>query len=126
MTEIENNSSKSPIPLRINGPKIFGVRPDSPFLFKIAAIGEEPIEFMVENLPNSLKLNFSVQKNSPAAVSVYSVNGKEIMQSRLKTLNVGTNTVTLNLGKDQLSTGPYYAKLNVGGEVSVAKFSVVK
>ena len=41
---------------RINGPKIFGVRPGSPFLYTIPATGERPMEFAADNLPPGLKL----------------------------------------------------------------------
>jgi alpha-galactosidase len=42
---------------RINGAKIFGVRPGSPFLFTIPATGERPLKFAVTNLPAGLKLD---------------------------------------------------------------------
>jgi alpha-galactosidase len=42
---------------RINGPRVFGVRPGSPFLFKIPATGERPIHFAVAGLPKGLKLD---------------------------------------------------------------------
>ncbi|MGC9055889.1 MAG: NPCBM/NEW2 domain-containing protein [Candidatus Saccharicenans sp.] len=42
---------------KINGPKIFGVRPSSPFLFTIPATGERPMTFAAEGLPAGLKLN---------------------------------------------------------------------
>ncbi|MCX6152188.1 MAG: putative Ig domain-containing protein [Ignavibacteriales bacterium] len=41
---------------KINGAKIFGVRPDSPFQFTIAATGNRPIEFFADGLPSGLKL----------------------------------------------------------------------
>jgi alpha-galactosidase len=41
--------------LRINGPKIFGVRPGSPFLFTIPATGKKPMKYEVLNLPDGLK-----------------------------------------------------------------------
>jgi len=37
---------------RINGAKIFGVRPGSSVLFTIAATGDRPMEFSAENLPD--------------------------------------------------------------------------
>ncbi|PGH37939.1 MAG: alpha-galactosidase [Candidatus Nephrothrix sp. EaCA] len=46
--------SKKP---RLNGAKIFGVRPGSPVLFRIAASGEAPMTFSVANLPKGLKLD---------------------------------------------------------------------
>ncbi len=42
---------------RINGAKIFGVRPGSPFLFTIAATGERPLIFSTSNLPEGLHLD---------------------------------------------------------------------
>ena len=49
----------TPVPAatpRINGAKIFGVRPGHPFLFTIPATGQRPMEFAVENLPAGLKV----------------------------------------------------------------------
>ena len=48
----------SPKP-RINGPKIFGVRPGRPFLFAIPASGTRPMEFIAEGLPAELVLDKS-------------------------------------------------------------------
>ena len=42
---------------RINGPAIFGVRPDHPFLYHIPATGERPMEFSADNLPAGLALD---------------------------------------------------------------------
>ncbi len=42
---------------RINGAKIFGVRPNSQFLYTIPATGERPMTFSVENLPKGLKVD---------------------------------------------------------------------
>lgn len=42
---------------KINGAKVFGVRPNSPFLFKIPATGKKPLQYNVENLPEGLNVN---------------------------------------------------------------------
>ena len=42
---------------KINGAKIFGVRPGSPFIFRIPATGIRPITFSTENLPEGLSLD---------------------------------------------------------------------
>lgn len=47
---------KPPKTPRINGPKVFGVRPGSPFLFTIPASGERPMRFEVEGLPAGLQV----------------------------------------------------------------------
>lgn len=42
---------------RINGARVFGVRPGSPFLFTISATGRRPIAFAAENLPEGLRVD---------------------------------------------------------------------
>jgi alpha-galactosidase len=42
---------------RINGAKVFGVRPGHPFLFRIAATGERPLHFRADKLPAGLMLD---------------------------------------------------------------------
>jgi alpha-galactosidase len=44
----------APAAPRINGAKVFGVRPGSPFLYTIPATGERPMTFFVENAPSLL------------------------------------------------------------------------
>src|SRR5262249_49069902 len=48
---------KPPAEPRINGPKVFGVRPASPFLYAIPATGERPMSFSAKGLPAGLKLD---------------------------------------------------------------------
>ena len=42
---------------RINGPRIFGVRPGSPFLYRIPCTGERPMTFAADGLPEGLALD---------------------------------------------------------------------
>jgi alpha-galactosidase len=42
---------------RINGARIFGVRPNAPVQFTIAATGTRPLEYSVEHLPKNLTLD---------------------------------------------------------------------
>ena len=42
---------------RINGPKVFGVRPSHPILFTIAASGQRPMKFSADDLPKGVKLD---------------------------------------------------------------------
>ena len=42
---------------RLNSSRIFGVRPGSPFLFKIAATGARPLRYRAEHLPSGLTLD---------------------------------------------------------------------
>ncbi len=48
---------KAPLTPRINGPKIYGVRPGNDFLFRIPATGERPMTFSAKGLPAGLKLD---------------------------------------------------------------------
>ena len=50
----------TPPPLRIpriNGPHMYGIRPGTPFLYRIPCTGERPIKFGAKNLPTSLSLD---------------------------------------------------------------------
>jgi alpha-galactosidase len=42
---------------QINGPGVFGVRPDAPFLYTVPATGERPMTFFADGLPDGLKLD---------------------------------------------------------------------
>jgi alpha-galactosidase len=46
----------SPEP-RINGARVFGVRPGSPLLYKVAATGERPMRFEADRLPEDLVID---------------------------------------------------------------------
>lgn len=41
----------------INGPLVYGVRPGSPFLYRIPCTGDRPMKFSAENLPSGLTLD---------------------------------------------------------------------
>jgi len=43
---------------RINGPKVYGVRPGSPFLYRIPCTGERPMLFRADDLPEGLTLDY--------------------------------------------------------------------
>ncbi|MCX6878110.1 MAG: NPCBM/NEW2 domain-containing protein [Verrucomicrobia bacterium] len=51
---LTSNSGPQP---RINGARVFGVRPGSPFLFTIPATGERPMTFSARDLPTGLTLD---------------------------------------------------------------------
>lgn len=48
---------KPPATPRINSAGVYGVRPGSPFLFRIAATGDRPMTFSAKKLPEGLKLD---------------------------------------------------------------------
>jgi alpha-galactosidase len=53
----EIRTPKPPAAPRVNGPAVFGVRPGSPFLYRIPATGQRPIEFTVDHLPAGLQID---------------------------------------------------------------------
>jgi alpha-galactosidase len=80
----------SPKP-RINGAKVFGVRPGSPFMFTVAASGERPMKFTAENLPAGLKLDEQtgritgvLAKKGETVVGLKAVNGLGTAERKLK------------------------------------------
>jgi alpha-galactosidase len=48
---------QAPAAPRVNGARVFGVRPGNPFLYQIPASGERPMSFSAEGLPAGLKLD---------------------------------------------------------------------
>ena len=42
---------------RINGPALYGVRPGRPFLYRIPATGDRPVQFSIQGLPAGLTLD---------------------------------------------------------------------
>ena len=48
---------QSPHAPRINGARVFGVRPGHPFLFAIPATGDRPMKFAVKHLPKGLSVD---------------------------------------------------------------------
>ena len=42
---------------RINGPSVYGARPNHPFLYRIPATGKRPMQFFASGLPQGLKLD---------------------------------------------------------------------
>jgi len=42
---------------KINGPRLFGVRPGRPFIYRIPCTGKRPMTFSVVNLPEGLSVN---------------------------------------------------------------------
>ncbi len=53
----EMRTPKPPDAPRIHGPKIYGVRPGHPFLYRIPCTGIRPIRFSAKHLPATLKLD---------------------------------------------------------------------
>ena len=48
---------KAPATPRINGASVFGVRPNSPFIYHVPATGDRPMKFSASGLPKGLKID---------------------------------------------------------------------
>jgi alpha-galactosidase len=60
----------------LNGPKVYGVRPGHPFLYRIPCTGTRPISFSAAHLPSTLKLDANtgiISGVSPAEAGAYTV-----------------------------------------------------
>ncbi|WP_379963868.1 NPCBM/NEW2 domain-containing protein [Epilithonimonas sp. UC225_85] len=80
---------------RINSATVFGIRPGSPFLFRIPATGERPMTFSVKDLPKGLKLDSKtgiitgkLDKRGTYEVDLMAQNAKGKTSKKLK-INCG-------------------------------------
>jgi alpha-galactosidase len=86
---------KSSATPRINSAAVYGVRPGSPFLFRIPATGELPMTFSAKGLPTGLKLDSKtgiitgkLDKNGIFEVNLIAQNAKGKTSKKLK-INCG-------------------------------------
>ena len=80
---------------KINGPKVYGVRPGHPVIYRLPVSGERPMTYSVENLPEGLKfdaktgiLTGSVAKRGDYALRFTAKNAKG-SATRTFTVKVG-------------------------------------
>lgn len=94
---------KAPASPRINGPKVYGVRPGHEFLFRIAAIGERPMTFDAKGLPAGLMLN----KNTGIISGETKKEGKyEIMLSAKNKKGINSRKLTIVVSTQIALTPP--------------------
>lgn len=88
---------------RINGPKIFGVRPGHPIVFTIPATGERPLTFSAKNLPKGVRVEETMGKvsGSIAQPGEYVIT----LQARNK-LGVATRVFKIVVGEAIALTPP--------------------
>jgi len=82
---------ESPKP-KINGARVFGVRPGHPFLFKVAATGNRPMTFSAANLPKGLVLD----PKSGIITGVVKDRGESVVTLKAKN-DLGTATRKLKI-----------------------------
>jgi alpha-galactosidase len=94
----------SPSP-RVNGPRVLGARPGSPFLYRIPATGERPMAYSAENLPAGLSLDpatgiitGSIAERGETAVTLKAANKLGAAARDLKIVCGDTLALTPHLG----------------------------
>jgi alpha-galactosidase len=95
---------QSPKP-RINGARVFGVRPGSPVLFTVPATGERPITISAKNLPAGLQLDpqsgiitGSLAEKGTYVVTLRAQNAKGTAERALKIVCGDTIALTPPMG----------------------------
>jgi len=88
---------------RINGPKVFGVRPGHPLLFTIPTTGKRPIDFSAQNLPQGVELD---EKKGRLTGQVHTPGTYQIELKAQNKLGFDTSTLTLEVGEKIALTPP--------------------
>ncbi|HUB25292.1 MAG TPA: NPCBM/NEW2 domain-containing protein [Tepidisphaeraceae bacterium] len=90
---------------RINGARVFGVRPGHPVLYTIAATGQRPMSFGADGLPDGLsvdpqtgRITGSVAQPGTYALSLTASNALGTSHSQLKLIVGGTIALTPQMG----------------------------
>jgi alpha-galactosidase len=124
----EIRTPKPPATPRINGPGIFGVRPEHPFLHHIPATGDRPMEFSADKLPAGLKLDSktgditgSLKKPGDYVVTLQAKNAKGSAQKKFKIVVGETIALTPPMGWNSWN---HYAS-RVSAEVVLANAKAV-
>jgi alpha-galactosidase len=93
---------RSPETPQIHGAKVFGVRPNSPFLFQIAATGKRPIEYSALGLPASLQLD----KATGQITGVLGISGSYPITLRAENSLGATERQLLVIAGDRVALTP--------------------
>ncbi|MGD0583585.1 MAG: putative Ig domain-containing protein [Bacteroidales bacterium] len=88
---------------RINGTRLFGVRPGSPFLYRIPATGDRPMKYDVVNLPDGLACN---ESNGQITGSLGNAGEYEVTFRVTNTKGKAERSFKIVCG-DQLALTPY-------------------
>lgn len=87
---------------RINGADVFGVRPNSPLLFKVAATGEKPLKYIATGLPAGVTLDQATGLITGRLASKGTYDLKVTVSNKKGSV---TKTITLICG-DQIALTP--------------------
>jgi alpha-galactosidase len=96
---------KAPPQPRINGARVVGVRPGSPFLFTVPATGEKPMTISAKNLPAGLQLDPQsgcitgvLRENGTSVVTLRAENARGAAERALKIVCGDTIALTPPMG----------------------------
>jgi alpha-galactosidase len=106
---------------RINGARIFGVRPGSPFLFRISATGERPMTFTSSGLPEGLRLDANTGiitgtliERGTYVVGLKAANARGTAERALRIVVGDTIALTPIMGANTYGGwGPFVSEANV-------------
>lgn len=87
----------------INGPKVYGNLPKTPFLYKIPATGERPMTFKAKGLPRGLKLD---RKTGIITGKVRRKGTWEVMLTATNTLGSDSRRLRIEIGDKICLTPP--------------------
>lgn len=88
---------------RINGAKVFGARPGSPFLFQVPASGDKPLTFSATNLPAGLSLDSATGRITGSVATPGSHKVKITVTNKL---GAATSTLRIEIGEALCLTPP--------------------
>ena len=88
---------------QINGPKVFGVRPNHPIIFTIPTTGKRPIVFSASNLPKGVKLNTTTGMISG---TIAKAGNYLITLKAQNALGIATRTLKIVVGENIALTPP--------------------
>jgi len=87
---------------KINGASVFGVKPGSPVLYKIAATGEIPLQYAVDDLPKGLQID----GKTGIITGVLTKKGNYILKAKVSNAKgIAEKNITLKVG-DLLALTP--------------------
>jgi len=84
---------------------------------------KQTLQVFPNPVKNQLQLNILADKTCIANVYIIDVSGRIVSRFNEK-LQQGNNSISWN-GASYLSTGSYYLKLDIGGEVLTTKFNII-
>ncbi len=88
---------------KVNGAKVYGVRPGAPFLYRIPATGERPMHFSADGLPRGLKLD---AETGIISGKVKKAGSWKVTLRAENALGSGERTLKIVVGEDICLTPP--------------------